>query len=341
MEFTFLPTCPQPSNCAYNSCPACVLTDFEFMRVLTGNFSELLRFLYSHGVLSCHVLCRQCDSRVHISENEFERIFYRCYKTVIRGNKKRAVCHTKSSAVSGTFFEKSHLSLRQVVHLTHIFLSSRRARVVYAQSEVDCSRKTVIDWFSFCREVIIDYVKRHSGKIGGPGIIVEIDEALLGKRKSNKGRLLSAERTQQWIVGGIQRSADRREAAKVFLVPVADRSAASLIELIKNYVEEGTTIMTDCWRGYEALQHENFRHFTVNHSLNFVDPTTGAHTQKIERLWVEVRKYVPRAGFKRSHLPGYLADTIFRKMIPDYRLRRHVFWQAAATLYPPEEHTLA
>ncbi|KAF0756103.1 dual specificity protein phosphatase CDC14B-like [Aphis craccivora] len=28
-----------------------------------------------------------------------------------------------------------------------------------------------------------------------------------------------------------------------------------------------------------------FDHYTVNHTYNFVDPTTEAHTQMIERLW--------------------------------------------------------
>ena len=38
-------------------------------------------------------------------------------------------------------------------------------------------------------------------QIGGDGIIVEIDEAKFGRRKYNRGRLI----TGQWLFGGIER----------------------------------------------------------------------------------------------------------------------------------------
>ncbi len=42
---------------------------------------------------------------------------------------------------------------------------------------------TVIDWASFCREVAEDIIISSSELIGGPGIIVEIDESKFGKSK--------------------------------------------------------------------------------------------------------------------------------------------------------------
>ncbi len=52
------------------------------------------------------------------------------------------------------------------------------------------------------------------------------------------------------------------------------------------HVDESTTIHTDQWAGYNRVG--NFftgGHQTVNHSENFVDPETGAHTQLIECVW--------------------------------------------------------
>ena len=34
-----------------------------------------------------------------------------------------------------------------------------------------------------------------------------------------------------------------------------------------------------------SWKKENFEHFKVNNKYNFVDPETGTHTQKLERVW--------------------------------------------------------
>lgn len=332
---------PSPTTCEFNSCTGCEIDDFDFV-CLIPHPEQLLTFFLKHGVLSCHVLCEKCGARLTISRRDEHLFEYRCQRIIRRemgpNRRPRFVsekCGFRRSAFAGTFFEQSRLGITDIVKLTHIFLSDIRARVSYATEEMRCSPNTAVDWFSFCREVIMDYVASESRQIGGPGVVVEIDEAKLGKRKYERGRILSG----QWIVGGIQRRGPG-EPAKVFIVAVPDRKAATLMEVIRTYVREGSTIMTDCWKGYEALREEAFRHFTVNHSIHLVDPDTGAHTQTVERLWVEVRRRVPRAGLRADHLPGYLSEVIFRKMVPGFKARRHIFWQAVATIYPPEDHTL-
>ena len=53
----------------------------------------------------------------------------------------------------------------------------------------------------------------------------------------------------------------------------------------------------------------------VNHSENFVDPYTGAHTNTIEGLWSQVkRKLKAMNGTLRSQLPGYLDEFNWRKV---------------------------
>ncbi|KCZ77387.1 hypothetical protein H311_01601, partial [Anncaliia algerae PRA109] len=56
-----------------------------------------------------------------------------------------------------------------------------------------------------------------------------------------------------------------------------------------------------------------FIHYTVNHSLNFVDPITGANTQAIENRWsVLKRKLRARFVTSRSDLCFYFAEFIFK-----------------------------
>jgi len=110
------------------------------------------------------------------------------------------------------------------------------------------------------------WAEKHSEKLGGPGRTVEIDEAKIGKRKYNRGRLVKG----HWIFGGYE-----RDSKKIFIVPVEDRTEETLLACIKEWILPGTTIVSDCWKSYNCLNNEGFQHLTVNHSYNFVDPQTG------------------------------------------------------------------
>jgi len=73
-----------------------------------------------------------------------------------------------------------------------------------------------------------------------------------------------------------------RETKDIFIVVVPDRSSETLLSVIQDKILEGTTIISDCWKSYNCLSEHNFQHLTVNHTYNFVNPETNAHTQNIE-----------------------------------------------------------
>lgn len=57
------------------------------------------------------------------------------------------------------------------------------------------SHSTIARYYSRLREILVDEVSRitsgKDGQIGGKGMIVQVDEALVGRRKYNVGRVLS------------------------------------------------------------------------------------------------------------------------------------------------------
>ncbi|KAK9694844.1 ISXO2-like transposase domain [Popillia japonica] len=121
-------------------------------------------------------------------------------------------------------------------------------------------------------------------KLGGPGIVVEIDESKFGRRKYHKGHRIEG----QWVFGGFERGTGR-----VFMVPVEQRGTNTLLPIIKQWIKPGTTIISDCWKAYDVLHQEGYEHLKVNHSITFKDPETGAHTNSIESSWRAARLTTP------------------------------------------------
>ena len=61
-------------------------------------------------------------------------------------------------------------------------------------------------------------------------------------------------------------------------------------------------IWSDCWKAYGKISQfpEGYKHGTVNHSTNFVDPDTGACTNRIESVWRHSKQEFP-ASMVQSH----------------------------------------
>lgn len=139
--------------------------------------------------------------------------------------------------------------------------------------------------------------------------MVEIDETLFTRRKNHAGRILP----QQWVFGGIC-----RETKECFVLPVPSRDANTLMPIICEKIRPGSIIMSDKWAAYNGITTAGYQHQTVNHSYNFVDPTTGAHTQNVERMWRTAKERNKRhCGTHRHMLASYMAEFMWRAMQDD------------------------
>ena len=86
------------------------------------------------------------------------------------------------------------------------------------------------------------WAEKRSEKLGGPGRTVEIDEAKIGRRKYNRGRLIKG----QWIFGGYE-----RDSKKIFIVPVEDRTGRNTLGMHQG-VDHARN--NNCVRLLEVLQ---------------------------------------------------------------------------------------
>jgi transposase-like protein len=165
---------------------------------------------------------------------------------------------------------------------------------------------TIVSFTQFYRQLVASAVDTEHCMIGGEGIIVEIDEAKFGKRKYHRGHRVEG----AWVVGGIERTNEK----KTFLERVEDRSAVTLLEVINRYVLPGSIVYTDMWKGYDKLEEAlDVKHYTVNHSNDFKDPTTGVHTNTIEGLWNGIKLGIKPRSRNKKQIDGYLMEFIWRK----------------------------
>ena len=72
----------------------------------------------------------------------------------------------------------------------------------------------------------------------------------------------------------------------------------------------GRSIHSDQWRAYHSLTN-NAHHLTVNHSISFVEATTGVHTQNIENTSMRVKR--KQGGLSRHLLNTYLEEFMWRR----------------------------
>ena len=117
---------------------------------------------------------------------------------------------------------------------------------------------------------------------------MQIDESVFTRRKYNRGRMIR----EQWVFGGID-----TQTKAGFMVPVDRRDAATLLPIIQQFILPGTTFVSDLWGAYNTVGNLGYAHLTVNHSVNFVDPLTFAHTTSANLLPSYLQEFMWRQIF--------------------------------------------
>ena len=293
----------------------------KVLRDITSTKEKCIQFLQTRGVLKHAVLCpgvlykgkRQgnCGHPMALKkvQDRKDGISWRCRKihTVTDKLKAYKSKDVKVSIREDTWLQNSNLTLEEIVEL--IYLWTQNFTLAEIEHELNISKKTLIEWTIYFRDVCTCIVLDHSEPIGGEGVPVEIDESKFGKRKYNKGRRVDG----MWVFGG----REKYDKSKIFMVPVADRKRSTLIPIIEKWIKKGSVIHSDCWSSYKCLNKLGYRHKTVNHSKMFKNWRNGACTNSIESEWRHAKCSVPPYGIHKGLHEGYLSEFLWKRKFHD------------------------
>lgn len=262
------------------------LEDLRRSGILSSEDS-CLQYLLNVGILRPHQYCETCQTYMNLhtcsTSKYLDGYCWTC----------PALPHNRSVRANSILYNKN-ITYSNFLHLLWMFCNL--VSVCDTARLLSMTVNTVRRFYKSLRQCMSeDLIDSSSGvrrRIGGTGHIVEIDESKFGKRKYNRGRRVVG----KWVLGGYCRT-----TGECFLVECSNnrRNHHTLLRLIKENVKPGTIILTDKWKGYNALSHHGFTHLVVNHRRGFVDPITGVHTNACEGMWFHAKKGMNR-GYGRA-----------------------------------------
>ena len=290
------------------------------------NEVELIDFLTQLSIFPSQKQCVLCGGGMR-RKKDGKHWFWICTRRVdgVKCNKG------KRSIRTGTIFDNRNLSIQEILlvfwHYIHHLTVLQCAQFTNITQR---NNTTVCYWYKVCREICTEWFwdPINTPKLGGFGKIVEMDESFFpGKPKYNRGRRLGEgawKEEEKWVFGMTERGSLDAIAIQV----PSNRSRVSLMPIIDQHCNAGTIFCSDGWKAYNKLaDHLNLDdvlHYPVNHSENYVDPGTGAHTQTIEGFWRQVKAWLPDFGMKPRDLPTYLGAFLWFRYCKQRKLDQFI-----------------
>jgi transposase len=204
--------------------------------------------------------------------------------------------------MAGTPFQDSHTPLQKWFYALYLFTTSR-----HGVPAKELQRQLSVTYKTAWR--MAHQIREYMGAVDGDDQLyghVEVDETYVGgrERHSDKG----AARTEKAIVFGMV-----RRRGDVMTKVVSGVGKRTLLPLIEENVQKGSTISSDEWRTYKSLPKLGYVHGKVNHSRK--QYVHGIHhTNSIEGFWSQIKRSIKgtHVHVSKKHLPKYLGEFEFR-----------------------------
>lgn len=246
----------------------------ELDELMKKNEKEIIYWLFEINILPEKRICSKCVQplKLCLAKRSKDLLAWRC------SNSKCLNRNIYISVRKDSFFENTHASLKE--YMKAIYFWSKGTISANILKHVKIRRSALLKLTNKLAEYVKKFFEKNIIRLGGPGVVVQIDETMLNhKIKAHRGR---APKKQTWALGIVDCSTNPGRG--IFKI-IEKKSAEEIMPLIFKHVRSGSVIHTDEAAVYKRLALVNgLTHGFVTHKYCFVDYEKGIHTQNIESL---------------------------------------------------------
>ncbi len=271
---------------------------FKSLYAVTNYFNseEICRDTLAEIRWKGDVVCPHCGQHHCVKRTDGR---FRCNK-----------CKHNFSCLVGTIFENTKIPL-QKWFIAMYLISSHKKGVSAMQIKCDCAVAKRTAWF-LLQKIRSLYTQTDATALKGE---VEMDEMYLGGREINKHENKKTPhnqgksvKTKVPIFGMSQRNGE------VIAVRVANTRGETIMPIVSQFVESGSTVYTDEANIYGGLHRIGYIRQYVNHSQRQYVRSRDIHTNGIEGFWAHFKRVIFSTYHmvSKDYLQRYIDEQVYR-----------------------------
>lgn len=249
------------------------------------------------GIPTCKHCGSQREDHYRIKSRGEHKGYYKCKD-----------CRMPFSVLIGTMFDSSKISLKKWFMAIYIFSSHKKGISSHQlHRDLEVTQKTA--WFMLSR-IRESFGASEDFVFDG---ITQVDETYVGGKNKNRIKKKKLSRSQgRSLKGKVPVFGMLGDNGLVYAEVVPNVKAATLKDIIRPKVKDGSIIVSDGYKAYDSLWWR-YKHVTINHSGGYFK-NGPYHTNGIEGFWSHLKRGINGIyhSVSRKHLQRYCDEYAFR-----------------------------
>lgn len=221
---------------------------------------------------------------------------------------KCKACKKQFSVKVGTIFEDSAIGLDKWLMAIWLIANAKNGISSYElHRALGITQKSA--WFVLHRirtAMSVGSIEKLSGTVEADETYVGGDATKMHKARRDSFKMKGGRKDHRTGVLGMVTRQGRVKAQVI-----KTNKGKELIPIIRENVEQGSTLYTDSWHAYQLLKTD-YRHDQINHSFEYV--RGNVHTNSIENFWSLLKRTIrgTYVSVAPEHLQKYVEEQTFR-----------------------------